>query len=90
MRQDRQLGKEAGDFKAGNQIEMQIASIASIPATIHIVWTKVGGALDVTVEEVVISARKKVVVFAKSWTQYAHGCKTVLGMPIKSCPLFLC
>jgi hypothetical protein len=27
------------------------------------------------VEEVVISARKKVVVFAKSWTQYAHGCK---------------
>jgi hypothetical protein len=39
--------------------------------------TKAGSALDVTVEEVVISARKKVVVFAKSWTQYAHDCRYV-------------
>ena len=29
--------------------------------------------------EVVISARKKVVVFAKSWTQYAHRLAVLVG-----------
>jgi hypothetical protein len=82
MRQYGQLGNDTSDFKAGNQIELYIASIASITATIHVVWSNIRGALDVTIVVVVTaykSVRKKVVVFGKSWAHYAHGCSAKAG-----------